>query len=193
PARDHGAPYFPGQSTVAGLAGDEVRRLFVSTYDGQFAATAVVRGAETGPVRVKLKPTGSVTGRVVDKDGKPIEGISFQLFFDDGPGRPGVFVHGGVALRAATPAESRRSSRTRGYSDRGLGVSLAQRTDQQGRFRLTDLLPDVAFGLNARLVAPPNAKGERFVTGEVVIARPTVKPGETLDLGDLRAVVPPKP
>src|SRR5262249_50709827 len=56
PARDHGAPYFPGQSTVAGLAGDEVRRLFVSTYDGQFAATAVVRGAETGPGRVKLKP-----------------------------------------------------------------------------------------------------------------------------------------
>src|SRR5262249_7683738 len=86
---EHGDPYYPGKSAVAALADGEVRRLFLCTHDGQLAAIAMVDGKESGPVEVKLKPTGTVTGRIVDKDGNPIEGVGFQYFFDDGPGRPG--------------------------------------------------------------------------------------------------------
>jgi RNA polymerase sigma factor (sigma-70 family) len=189
--RDHGAPYIPGKSVIGGLADGESRPLFVSTYDSEFAAIAVINGDETGPVKVKLKRTGVIAGRVVDKDGKPIEGVSFQLFFDDGPGRPGVFIHGGYAAREWTAAEIERGWRTRGYNEKS-GASRAERTDAKGRFRLPGVLPDVAFDLKAQLEGAPNAKGQRFITATVRIARPTVKPGETLDLGDLPAFTPPK-
>jgi hypothetical protein len=129
----------------------------------------------------------------VDKDGKPIAGVSFQLFFDDGPVRPGVYVHGSYAARAGTDSEAKRSFRTHGYYEKGADyVSRAEKSDDQGRFRLPGVLPDVAFDLKAQLVAPPNAKGQRLITATVRIARPTVKPGETLDLGDLPAIAPPK-
>jgi RNA polymerase sigma factor (sigma-70 family) len=190
-ASDHGGTYYPGKSAVAGLADGEVRRLFVATYDGQFAAAAAVSGKERGPVKVKLKPAGTITGRVVDRDGKPIPGVWFQTLFDDGPGRPGAFVHSGCALRAPTAAESRRGWRTKGYLEKGVGVSRGERADAGGRFRLNGLVPDTAFDLIARLVGPPDKKGQQLLTAEVRIARPTVRPGETLDLGDLRAVAPP--
>jgi RNA polymerase sigma factor (sigma-70 family) len=191
-SNDRGEVYFPGRSAVHALAEGEVRRLIVSTQDAQLAASAVVSGKEAGPVTVKLKPTGTITGRVVDKDGKPIAGVSFQTLCDGGPGWAGVFVHGGSIIPTLTPAESRRKPRTSGFYDQGLHVSRSEQTDAEGRFRLPGILADVAFDLKVRLVAPPNAKGQRFITGEVIIARPTVKPGETLDLGDLRAVAPPK-
>jgi hypothetical protein len=191
-ASDHGDAYHPGKSVVLGLADKEIRRLFLSTYDGQLAATAAVSGKERGPVNVKLKPTGTITGRVVDKDGKPIPGVGFRLYFDDGPGRPGVYIHGGYAARALTETEAKRRDRTNSFRDLTTKASLAERTDEQGRFRLTGMLPDVAFDLETLLIAPPNRKGQRLITGEVRIARPTVKPGETLDLGTLRAIEPPK-
>jgi RNA polymerase sigma factor (sigma-70 family) len=190
PSADHGEQYYAGTTKVVGLADGEARRLFLATRDGQFAAAAVASGSERGPVRVRLRPTGTVTGRLVGRDGKPIPGVSFQLLFDDGFGRPGVYVHAGFAARAPTEAESRRVWRTKGYLDTGLGVSRSERTDAEGRFRLNGLVPDTAFDLVARLVGPPNKQGRQFLTAEVRVARPTVKPGETLDLGDLRAVGP---
>jgi hypothetical protein len=189
---DHGDQYYPGKSAIVGLADGEARQLFLSTRDGQFAAAVVVRDKETGPVTVKLRPTGTITGRVVDGDGKPVVGVSFQTFCDDGPGRAGVFVHGGAVLRASTEAQKQRTMRTRGYYEPGFRVSRAEKTDEQGRFRLDGLLPDLAFDLKVQLLAPPDPKGQRFIAADVSVARPTVKPGETLDLGDLRAVEPPK-
>jgi protocatechuate 3,4-dioxygenase beta subunit len=190
-ARDRGDQCYSGKGVVVGLADGEVRRLFLSTSDEKFAAVAVVRGKESGPVQVKLKPTSVLTGRVVDKDGKPIVGVWFRIYFEDGSDRPGVFVHGGNIIRGLTEAEVQRGARTHGYYDHHIHkISLAERTDAQGRFRLSGILPDVPFDLEASLVGPPNAKGQQFVTATVKVARPTVKSGETLDLGDLRAVEP---
>jgi RNA polymerase sigma factor (sigma-70 family) len=190
-ANAHGDAYNRGKSIILGLAEDEVRRLFLSTYDSRLAATATVSGKEKGSVTVKLKPTGTITGQVVDKDGKPIAGVGFRLLYDDGPGRPGVYIHGGYAQRMHTALESRRAFRTKGFSDDKIG-SRMEHTDEQGRFHLPDIVPEIAFDLQAVLVAPPNKKGQSFVIGEVKLARPTVKPGETLDLGTLRVIAPPK-
>jgi RNA polymerase sigma factor (sigma-70 family) len=191
--RDYGEQLYGGKGTVAGLAEDETRRLFLSTQDGKFAAAVEVSGKETGPVTVKLKPTGTITGRLVDGSGKPIEGVSFQTLFDDGAGRPGVYVHAGFMARLSTQAETDRHWRTKGYGeDKVEYVTSSDKTDGQGRFRLTGILPDTAFDLRGQLVSPPNPKGQRLIEAMVKVARPTVKPGETLDLGELRAVAPQK-
>jgi hypothetical protein len=169
------------------LTAGEVRPLFLTTQDGEFAAAASIRADDAGAVTIKLKSTGTVTGRVTDKNGQPIEGSWFRMFFDEGPGRPGVFVHGGSAIRALTPAEQKRNSRIQGFYEHGFRYSLSQRSDKQGRFTITGVLPDVPFDLICILVGPPNAKGQRFTTGEVKIARPTVKSGQSLDLGTVQA------
>jgi RNA polymerase sigma factor (sigma-70 family) len=188
-AIDHGDQYSPGKCQIVGLAPSEARRLFASTHDQQFAGLFVVKGNETGPVTVKLRPTGTITGRVVDRNGRPIVGVSFQTLFDDGPGRPGTFVHGGSSHRMRTKAEMDRGGRTSGfYRDKLQSLTGSEKTDDQGRFRLTGVLPDVPFDLNVQLLTPANPKGQRFILGLVPVARPTVKPGQTLDLGDLQAI-----
>ena len=195
-AQDHGTAYYPDQPAAVTLDEGESRRLFVSSYDGRFAVLSLVSAKVTGPIRVKLKPTGAITGRVLDQDGKPIQGVSFQMFFDDGPGRPGVFIHGGSTVRLLTSTESKRKERTGGFRDKTMHAifpySTSEKTDDQGRFRLTGLLPDVPFDLKVQLVSEPDAKGQRFITAQLSIARPTVKPGETHDLGDLQAIQPPE-
>jgi RNA polymerase sigma factor (sigma-70 family) len=192
-ARDSREQYFPGRTRVVGLADGETRRLFVTTHDGQLAAAAIVSTRETGPVTVKLQPVGVLTGRLLNREGKPIVGVSFQMLFDDGPGRRGVFVHSGYAARLPTPAESRRQERTSGYlSHRDEYQASWEKTDEQGRFRVVSVLPDVTFDLRVQLLGPADAKGRRSITDMVKIARTTVKPGQTLELGDVRAVESPR-
>jgi hypothetical protein len=66
-------------------------------------------------------------------------------------------------------------------------ATVAEYTDAAGRFRLTGMVPGVPFDLFAQLVGEPDAKGARFIKGYARVARPTVQPGQTLDLGDLHA------
>jgi hypothetical protein len=108
PAMTREARFYAGWSVVGGLAPDEGRRLFLSTHDGKLAAATTVWGDEPGPAVVRLKPTGTVSGRVVDAAGQPVKGASFKLFFDDGPGRPGVFIHKGFIARKVPAAEAKR-------------------------------------------------------------------------------------
>jgi hypothetical protein len=192
PANDYGESYHPGKCDILGLAESEVRRLFLTTYDGQFAARVTVHANEKGPVTLKLKPTATIVGKVVDKDGKPIAGVGFRLLYDDGPGRPGVLIDNGSAGRVQTTSESTRQLRTKGYGDEGVLLFRQEKTNEQGRFRLTSVLPDVDFDLEALFITPPKEQDEDPSITSVRIARPTVKPGETLDLGTLRAIEPPK-
>jgi RNA polymerase sigma factor (sigma-70 family) len=175
------------RSAVCGLEVGEPRRLFLETYDRRFAAAVTVDGSASGPVAVKLQPTGTVIGRLLDKNGRPLTKVAFQELYDDGPGRPGVMIGGGFVHRVPTPAEYRRATRITGmYGDKMGHATTAEYTAADGRFRLTGLVPGVAFDLRAQMVAEPNEKGQRFISGYAKVARPTVKPGETLDLGELR-------
>jgi hypothetical protein len=116
------------------------------------------------------------------------------MVFEDGPGRPGVIVHSGFAARLLTPVEIQRSRRTSGYYDSKFEyAATAAQTDDQGRFHLAGVLPDIAFDLKVQLLSPPDAKGRRTITGLVQVARPKLKPGEMLDLGDLRVTEPASP
>src|SRR5207253_1707592 len=103
-------------------------------------------GDESGPVVVNLKPSGTITGRVVDQDGQPIVGSSFQMWYDDGPGRPGNLIRGGMAARLTTAAEKARGERTgRPNFDKLEYSSSNERTDDDGRFKIPGIFPGLAF------------------------------------------------
>jgi RNA polymerase sigma factor (sigma-70 family) len=55
----------------------------------------------------------------------------------------------------------------------------ATRTDKDGRFRIEGIIPEVKFTLSI-------TQGRTFLIGEPLIGARQVKPGETLDLGDVR-------
>jgi protocatechuate 3,4-dioxygenase beta subunit len=179
-----------GRGTIRAFAEGERRRLFLQSTDDKFAGVIVLTGKETDAVKVQLQPTGVITGRLVDADGKPLAGRSFQIVYDDGDGRPGVyFGGGGFSYRFATAAETKRQQRTSGIlsPDKREYLVGSEKTDEQGRFRIAGVFPEVAFDLKVMLTRPndnPKQKGE-IIVGMVKVARPTVKAGEALDLGDL--------
>jgi RNA polymerase sigma factor (sigma-70 family) len=185
-----GEAYRAGRSVVGGMAAGERRRLYISTRDGKYAAAEVVRAKEPGPAVVRLKPTGTVTGRLIGEDGKPVADARFRLFFDDAPGRAGIFVDQGTLLRDMPPDDLRRAQRARPYAEAVAStLSRSEHSGADGRFTLSGLMPDIPFSLQVILIKTDTAD-RRLVTGEVTVARPTVKAGQTLDLGDLRTFPP---
>src|SRR5262249_8090059 len=139
---DRGEYVYAGTAKpVCGLAPGERRRLFLQTQDQLFAAAAAVEGSGAGPVTVKLQPTGTITGRQLDKDGKPLKGVAFKILYDDGPGRPGVMIHGTSTFRAPTSMEQKRYQLTTGYfaDKRGMWTG-PEKTGEDGRFRIGGLI-----------------------------------------------------
>jgi hypothetical protein len=64
---------------VAGLAAGKGRTVGVRHKAKQWAGELVLRGDETGPQTVTLRPCGIVTGRVVDADGQPVGGGNIHV------------------------------------------------------------------------------------------------------------------
>jgi RNA polymerase sigma factor (sigma-70 family) len=56
-------------------------QLYLLHEDRKLCAGVLVKGSEKGHVAVKMRPCGTVTGRVVDRDGKPVAGmvVDFQM------------------------------------------------------------------------------------------------------------------
>jgi hypothetical protein len=84
-----------------------------------------VRGDATEPITVRLQPTGTVTGRVLDAEGKPVAGADV------------------VANLPPTVATAAIINYLRQQHPR-------VRTDADGRFRLAGVVPDTQIGLNVR-------------------------------------------
>jgi protocatechuate 3,4-dioxygenase beta subunit len=187
---DNGGDLPGGRGVVRALAEGERRRVYLQTTDDKFACVVVLGGGETEAVTAKLQPAGTVTGRVVDADGKPLAGLSFQVVYDDGPGGTGVyFGGGGFRHRLPNAAESRRRQRISSiFGDKLDYVVGPEKSDDEGRFRLGGLFPEVAFDLKVMLTRPDGEGKQKreIIVGMVKVARPTVKPGEVLDLGELK-------
>jgi RNA polymerase sigma factor (sigma-70 family) len=65
--------------TVNGLSPACTRTVFFSHEKRGLGKTIILRGDETEPLTVKLEPFGTILGRVVDKDGKPVPGLGVNL------------------------------------------------------------------------------------------------------------------
>ncbi len=89
-----------------------------------------IKGDEEGPLRVALRPTGSVSGRVVDSDGLPRPGVELQVHF----------------LR-----------KHRGENIGGEHLVRRVAADREGRFRVGLLTPGVRYELGVS--AKGNAAG----------------------------------
>jgi protocatechuate 3,4-dioxygenase beta subunit len=110
--------------TIFALDPKKPRRLIFLHPGRKLAGTLTVRGDEKESPLVRLVPTGSVTGRLLDLDGQPLAGIDIDLSFEDGAAR-NLYRH----LDSPVPSP---------------------RTDKDGRFRVEAVVPDLKFGLSLR-------------------------------------------
>jgi RNA polymerase sigma factor (sigma-70 family) len=140
-------------ATVYGLDPKRPRTLVFFHAGKRLGGTAVVRGDEKEPVAVKLGPVGQVSGRLLDTDGNPLDGVEVSI-------NPTEEV-GSELYRFAKPS------------------GKPTRTDKDGRFRVGGVVPGMKFWLGLR-------RNQTFLVGEPRIGTKQVKPGQALDLGDVR-------
>jgi RNA polymerase sigma factor (sigma-70 family) len=181
---DRGGELPDGRGVIRMLAEGERRRIFLQSTDKKFASVLVLSGQETETVTARLQPTGVITGRLVDANGKAFAGQSFQIAYDAGPDRPGVyFDREGFRYRSLTPTETERHGWIGGdiFNNREFLVG-PEKTDEQGRFRIAGVFPNVAFDLKVLLTHDSSASEQKRVT----IAS-MVKAGVEHDLGVLTA------
>jgi hypothetical protein len=130
--------------------------LIVWRSERSLGATIDLKGDEPDPVRLVLQPTGTVTGRLVDDDGKP---------------RPGVDL-------AVNQRYMSRGSETGG--ERFGPVT----TGRDGRFRITNLVPGLTYNIEAIKKGELNfsLRAEGYLHRNWW----TIKPGEAIDWGDVQ-------
>ena len=134
--------------TLTAINPKSSERVFFFHKEKQLGAALRLTGEEPKDFAVRLQPCATIEGRIVDGEGQPRGGL--ELFGSLGP-----FQH--------YPTE---------------GGFMGARTDRQGRFRITGLIP----GLKWRAVYVQ--EGGMF-TGQV-LRSVTFQAGETKELGDIR-------
>jgi hypothetical protein len=119
---DHG-PYWeyePQETpafTVYGIRKGETRKVVFLHYGRRLAASLALSGDEKSPLAVKLRPWGTVMGRLVDAAGRPQAGV------------PLTFPSGAI------------TSPDQGTHPEGF------RTDKDGKFRIEGLVPGMKYTL----------------------------------------------
>src|SRR5947209_1887205 len=74
PCRAGGSSAASRTSAATGWA-SRPRRVIL-THDGRkLAGSVYLKGDEVGPLTVRLQPSGTVTGRIVDEEGRPRGGL----------------------------------------------------------------------------------------------------------------------
>ena len=120
-----------------------------------------------GPVEVRLVPCGSAVGRLVDAEGQPHADATMILL---------PLLHGGDPI----PGGSGLWPQGRGFH-----------TDKDGRFRLEWINPDLGGAVDVR----PRSQPDRFLvpekSREAIFRCLKTRPGETVDLGDVRMTLRP--
>jgi RNA polymerase sigma factor (sigma-70 family) len=144
--------------TVVALDRDESRELVFVHLERKLAGTLVVRGDEKKDVTVQLEPWGTVTGRVLNEDGKPMAKVRIHLGYTRSP----FFIP----------------------STWWAPHAAFLQTDRDGHFRAEGLVP----GLKALLSASTDRQMFLPLAGTPDGQRVlSVKAGEVQDLGDLTA------
>jgi hypothetical protein len=136
--------------------------LIVWHANRSLGATVDLKGDEPDPYRLVLQPTGTVTGRLIDEDGKP---------------RPDVDL--AVHQRFIT----------RGFSN-GTDRLPPMTTGPDGRFRITKLVPGLTYAI--QVIKRGERNYSLRTEGYLHRMEWTLKPGEALDWGDVQAKLYPR-
>ncbi len=137
------------------------------------------KSAASGPISVRLEPCGAARGRVVDPAGKPVAGplrdLAVMMVVTPGPTRSTVANDKSGLLAADEDALTRVDP---------VNYEKDPAPDADGRIVLPVLIPGASY----RIIDYTTAV--RGQTGPAVRKEFTVKPGETLDLGEIRIEKP---
>ena len=171
---DYHASARDGRFEVHGLAPDGEVPVHFLDPKRKLGATAIFSGksAASGPVIIRLEPCGSAKARLVNPEGKPFAGRLPRRFITMvvTPGPPDTLANERAGLLAADEVELSRVDPTN-YEN-----PLA--SDADGRITLPVLIPGATYRFIDRTTT-------RDPIGPQVRKEFTVKPGETLDLGDV--------
>jgi protocatechuate 3,4-dioxygenase beta subunit len=148
--------------SVSGLHPKKSRSVLLIHPEKKLARLLTVRPDEAGPLAVRLEATGTLVGRIVDAEGKPLAGlkVSGLLSFkpEDNKGLP-------AELRFNFPS----------WTHLIQGEAL---TDKDGKFRVEGLIPGLKYLLNVTR--------ETELLPDFTRDNVTVESGKTKDLGELK-------
>jgi RNA polymerase sigma factor (sigma-70 family) len=165
-------PHGSALLTVRGLDGQRPRTVVLFSPEKKLGKALVVHADKAGPLRERLEPLSSLTGRVLDAAGSPLPGLHVRAVL----GRRGedldrlpvqFFIAGGTWAAKLEPAAG---------------------TDVEGRFRLDGLLPGLGYTLEVS--EDDSADPNRLVFRREGVA--PAEPGRTRNLGDLRGPKSPR-
>jgi len=171
-----------GRFELHGLAPEASTRIWVLEPEHEWGATVEISGEQAGEdVTIHLQPCGRALARFVGPDGKPIAKYYPAYFeFVATPGRSRFDLRKLREPELAANAELIANVDRKHYGNH-------PRTDAQGRITLPDLIP----GARYRIIDFTTRDNEE--TGIQTRKDFTVKPGETLDLGDILIEKPQAP
>jgi hypothetical protein len=150
----------PNHTFVArGIDPDNACTLSFVQRERKLIGHVVVHGNEKQPLLVHLQPWGALVGRLVDERSKPLADVRVSLKYPELP-RPGM-----------RPPEKEI------------------RTDEDGRFRVVGLLPD----LDHELTLEHGTKQDVSLSAGAALKTLKTRTGETKNLGDISVKVAPVP
>jgi protocatechuate 3,4-dioxygenase beta subunit len=159
--------------TVVGCYPEETRRVFLYQPARNLVAYADVTGVPPEPMEIRLRPGGSIVGRLLDEDGDPVEGATF--------------ITDTMPLRAAA-GHLAAIKRDRGVVPH---VWPFRKTDDQGRFEIKGLIPGLKY--SARVIASRRQESGSTQRVVSIFNDVTTKSRETKNLGDVRLEPPEVP
>ncbi len=145
--------------TIEGYRPDHPRTLVFIDLERKLAGSHVVEGPQKSPITVQLQPWGAVTGRIIDAKGKPMGDTRI-----DGNDLP-------TYLWQKEPGGRLRN------------LERQYLTDQDGRFRIEGLAPEITYNL----WATSRTTGKYIGT---VASKMAIEAGQTQDLGDVKIKEP---
>jgi RNA polymerase sigma factor (sigma-70 family) len=154
--------------TVSGLSLKKSRTVLFIHPEKKLARLLAIRPDELGPLTVRLDAPGTLAGRLVDAEGKPLAGVkvSAQLSFkpEDTKDLPADIQFNGQFWSKLITGEAT--------------------TDKDGKFRVEGLVPGLKYLLNV--------KKEMEILTDYTRENLTVESGKANDLGELKAKSPAK-
>jgi RNA polymerase sigma factor (sigma-70 family) len=162
-----------GRFTLHGLDPEKPTRVSFLDADHQWGTTIELSGKQAGEeTTVRLQPCGTARARFVGPDGKPKAKIASFLELLGTPGRH--------------VQDSRPESKSKLAADAVSMVNLDRkhywngpRSDADGRITLPDLIPGALYRIGDQSIINDDERGAQLPKEF------TVKPGETLDLGEI--------
>jgi hypothetical protein len=166
-------PVRDGRFELHGLAPEATTRVSILDADQKWGASVDLSGKQAGEdLNIRLQPCGQATARFVGPDGKPVAKLRphFEFVATPGPSR--------YSRKKQDEAELTADTESMGNLDRKHYWN-GPLTDALGRATLPVLIPGAMYRILDFSTVGVKDKGAQIRKDF------TVKPGETLDLGDI--------